>query len=284
MDDSQQNQSTNPGIPNTPQPPTPPPGQATQSAPQGPPGVDPQQQPQQQPAPQLVDVPTPPKSKPGRKILIISIGFLVLSALIVGGYYLFTLFTKDDTQKMPSTPSPAQTMTSTPVPTVDPTANWKVYENTKFGFSFKHSNDWTHNIGIGNNIAIAETEWSVLEGPFEDVSEATSGAVRNQITINSEESKLLFKDYLNETGDLFETIDEEKAYEANGLEGYLFKGLLNESVEGVITPTPAVIVILSKDETYVKFKLKRINPEDNTIDSFTSSYLYEILTTFQFTQ
>ncbi|MEI6477642.1 MAG: hypothetical protein WCO52_01520 [bacterium] len=37
-----------------------------------------------------------------------------------------------------ATPTPTATPTATP----DPTANWKVYTNTKMGFSFKYPTDW----------------------------------------------------------------------------------------------------------------------------------------------
>lgn len=284
MDDNQQsNPQTNVG---TPSPPVQPPAPPQQQAPPSNVPPQPSQSPvgEQQPShPQQIEVPGPVKTNPVKKILFLAIGFLVLSALIVGGYYLFTLFTKD---KTPSTPEPtprAQSQTSTPIPTIDPMASWSSYANTKYGFSFKFPTDWTHNVGPGGGVEIEETEWSILEGPYEDVNTATSGAVRNQITVNSEETKLEFKDYLNETGSFFDSIEEEKTYPVNELSGYLFRGLLNESVDGAIVPTPAVIVILNNDNVYVKFKLKKLNPEDNTIDSLTQAKFDEILSSFEFT-
>jgi hypothetical protein len=291
MDNNQQNNpQPNLGTPSAPaQPPVPPQAQQipptnTPPQPQQTPAAGPLQGPPQPPPPQLVDVPDSKKTNPVKKILMIAFGFLFISALIVGGYYLFTLFTKDDAS---STAQPTQTQesgTSTPIPTVDPTANWKLYSNTKYGFSFKHPADWTHNMGIGNNIGIAETNWSVLEGPYEDVNTATSGGIRNEISINTEESKLLFKDYLNETGTLFESIEEERSYQVGSISGYLFKGLFSESVEGAVVPTPAMVVVLNKEDVYVEFKLKRFNPNDNTIDPFTVSVFDEILATFEFAQ
>jgi hypothetical protein len=286
MDDNQQNpQQPNPSAPAG--PPAPPQGQQVPpAAPPQPqqPVTEPQQQAPQPSPPQLVDIPEPKKANPVKKIMMIAFGFLFISALIVGGYYLFTLFTKDDSSS-PAQPNQTQESgTSTPIPTVDPTANWKSYTNTKFGFSFRHPADWTHNMGIGNNIGIAETNWSVLEGPYEDVNTATSGGIRNEISINTEESKLLFKDYLNETGTLFELIEEERNYQVGSMSGYLFKGLLNESIEGAIVSTPVIVVIMNKEDVYLKFKLKRLNPSDNTIDSFTASVFDEILATFEFSQ
>ncbi len=84
MDENQQqNLQVNPESPNT----------TNQSAttPEG----------QQTPA-QFMDIPEHSKTSPAKKILIISFGFLFLSALIIGGYYLYTLLTKERTQ------SPAQ--------------------------------------------------------------------------------------------------------------------------------------------------------------------------------
>lgn len=289
MDDNQQNtQQPNPNAPSVPAgPPAPPQGQ--QAPPMTPPQpqqpvAEPQQQAPQPSPPQLVDIPDSKKANPVKKILMIALGFLFLSALIVGGYYLFTLFTKDDSSS-PAQPTQAQESgTSTPTPTVDPRAGWKLYTNTKYGFSFRHPADWTHNMGIGINMGIEETNWSVLEGPYEDVNTATSGGIRNEISINTEESKLLFKDYLNETGTLFELIEEERNYQVGSMSGYLFKGLLNESVEGVIVSTPAMVVIMNKEDVYLKFKLKKLNPNDNTIDSFTASVFDEILSTFEFAE
>jgi len=54
----------------------------------------PPQQATQTPA-QLMDIPEHSKTPPAKKILIISLGFLFLSALIVGGYYLYTLLVAD---------------------------------------------------------------------------------------------------------------------------------------------------------------------------------------------
>ena len=290
MDDNQQKpQQPNPNAPSVPAgPPAPPQGQQaspmTPPQPQQTPVTAPQQQAPQPPPPQLVDIPNSKNANPVKKIFMIAFGFLFLSALIVGGYYLFTLFTKDDSSS-PAQPTQAQgSATSTPTPTIDPRAGWKLYSNTKYGFNFRHPADWTHNMDIVIDLDNEETNWSVLEGPYEDVNTATSGGIRNEISINTEESKLLFKDYLNETGTLFELIEEERNYQVGSMSGYLFKGLLNESVEGVIFSTPAIVVTMNKEDVYLKFKLKKLNPDDNTIDSFTASVFDEILATFEFSQ
>lgn len=93
------------------------------------------------------------KSKEWFKILLIVIGFLIVLGLF-GNIYL--LLRKENQKPVVQiTPTPTQTVflptsipTQTallPTPTIDPTANWKVYTEPQYGFSFKYEPSVTVN-------------------------------------------------------------------------------------------------------------------------------------------
>jgi len=103
--------------------------------------MDPNIQPPVQPVqPQPVDQPVnvPPQTKSSSKLLVI-IGVLAVLLLTLGsGYYVL----QSQTQKPTPSPTLVSTVSPSPAPTTDPTANWKTYKNSKYGFEVQYPTDW----------------------------------------------------------------------------------------------------------------------------------------------
>jgi len=71
------------------------------------------------------------------------LGILVFVGAVFGAYKF------GQRQIQPATqPTPTPEVVATPTP--DPTADWKTYTNTKYGYSIKYPNDWMINRGPGN--------------------------------------------------------------------------------------------------------------------------------------
>lgn len=68
--------------------------------------------------------------------LALAIFLLIITSLALA-FYLFKDRFLGNTVNIPTSVA-----TSSPVPTIDPTANWKTYTNTKHGFSFKYPSTW----------------------------------------------------------------------------------------------------------------------------------------------
>ena len=70
---------------------------------------------------------------------------IIVAAIAVGGYFVFVKKSKPIAQQL--TPTPPSTQTKTPAsPTPTPkneTANWAVYSNTKYNYSFRYPTNFT---------------------------------------------------------------------------------------------------------------------------------------------
>lgn len=76
------------------------------------------------------------KSSAGQKGNVILIVLLI--ATLIGGYFVYTNY------KLPifdRTNNRTKVSLSTPAPTSDPTANWKVYTSIDYGYTFKYPSD-----------------------------------------------------------------------------------------------------------------------------------------------
>lgn len=85
--------------------------------------------------------PSPPaEQKPPRPFFLnkIFLAIIVLMILLIGGGTYLVL----NSQNKPSPTVSKITPTSTPPLTPDPTANWKVYANSEYGYSIKYPQDW----------------------------------------------------------------------------------------------------------------------------------------------
>lgn len=99
--------------------------------------------PPQQPAtpPQNINpVPQPQQSYYGKRNWIKwGLIYLFIAVLIYGGIYYLAAQQKKSSPYSTNYPSPT---ISQPSPTPDETANWKTYENTKYGYQLKYPPTW----------------------------------------------------------------------------------------------------------------------------------------------
>lgn len=106
-------------------------------------------------SPQTTEVqPLTVDSRPkASNFLVILLSILLLLSVLIAGFFAFqtqklvaelrvmnTLRDKNE-ELIVKTPEPTTEPIATDSSTVDPTANWKTYTNTKFNFSFKYPND-----------------------------------------------------------------------------------------------------------------------------------------------
>lgn len=107
------------------------------------------------PKPQ-VDLPLPEKELPthvetGRKLpfpkyVFLGIVFVILLGVIGGAYFLGrnSVF-KELNPVAPAIPPPDE-------PKYDPTADWQIYQNSKYRFIFKYPKEWSQGDDFGNNL------------------------------------------------------------------------------------------------------------------------------------
>lgn len=89
-----------------------------------------------QPQPVQPEIPSQQSNSNLLKILSIGLGVIGIGIIIgIGGYLLGTKKSQLPVQKAVSQVSPS------PIP--DPTANWKTYTNTEFGYQIRYPADWT---------------------------------------------------------------------------------------------------------------------------------------------
>lgn len=82
---------------------------------------------------------------------------IIIIVLGVAGVVSYVALTKEGEPVGQVTPIP--TLTSTPTPTSDVTANWKTYRNNELSFEFKYPNDWLLNEDDQNNrVTISSVE------------------------------------------------------------------------------------------------------------------------------
>lgn len=71
------------------------------------------------------------------KIVVIILGVILIAVVGAGTYYLAVNQKQTVTQPVQQT-----TISSSPIPTFDPTANWKVFTNSQANVSFKYPDNW----------------------------------------------------------------------------------------------------------------------------------------------
>lgn len=88
------------------------------------------------PAQPLSEVPVLPKKNWLKILLFILIGLVVIAGSVFVGIQI-------GKRQIPTqTAANSTDLSVTPSPTINPTADWKTYTSSEFGFTFKYPNDW----------------------------------------------------------------------------------------------------------------------------------------------
>lgn len=92
-------------------------------------------------------------------------GVILIAALAFGGYfYLQNQLLKNEIAQLQETPSPTPEATAIPSPTNEPTAGWKTYENTAYGYSISFPSTWkAFSIAAGSGATDALPESLIVD-------------------------------------------------------------------------------------------------------------------------
>lgn len=124
--------------------------------------------PEAQPTPQEVSQPAAqtleaPKQKPW---IIIGMLLLVLLLLVAAGFFAYQNYRLEkEAHQVQPTPT-LQTSITSPIPTIDPTANWKTHKNGKYGFSIKYPKSWKIT-EVFEEVIIHEGENPSIPAPYQ---------------------------------------------------------------------------------------------------------------------
>jgi len=238
-------------------------------------------------------------SSPKSKILIISLlGFIVL-ALIGGGSYLIknsNLKSQNSNLQLKSQNlTPTQSSILSPAPSIDPTANWKTYTNTKYGYSINYPDNLIlGGSGPGQTTEfIAQHFWVQLNGPVK-CEETTKHCAYFAIVVkevdakdSSMSAKEIWLKYLN-YGDLRSNMSNIVAEEEVELSGVKASKISHT----ILFSIPMKTIVLARNNRIYAIDLreflypdgKPISPKNVAITEWIYASLYDqILSTFKFT-
>jgi hypothetical protein len=238
--------------------------------------------PSQPPATQPI-TPTPVKSK--SPLLMIFIVIILLLALGAAGFFAYQNWQlKQQVSQALPTPtsfiSPAPVITT--ITTPDPTANWKIYSDSKYGYSFKYPSDYLYKDNGPNNVQLS------LENNPKALTSGTQPAILDTITFsNSANNSFSINIYPKSSSPQFNT-NVNNFYEFSGVCGTQFadKTVLNKisNLNGMDYKE----IQQNSADGKVLTDICLLNATNNPIilrslDNSTSSLITKILSTFTFT-
>ncbi len=182
---------------------------------------------------------------------------LLISCLLAGFFAWKTQKLVSELRVATNVLKPTPIATSTPTP--DPTANWKTYTSTKYGFSFKYPNDFI-NKEISNNsfiLSVGSKDYSL--------------SLKTDLNLNI---------YTSEVKDIKRLFDTKKQnVNINGVGPYTAYLRSTQSAGGefsflrtILIPTSSYIIDLS------------LSPKDEDNFEKTETLADQILSTFKFTE
>ncbi len=147
-------------------------------------------------APPITTPPSTPKKSPTPSIIL---GIVIIILLGGMGYFAYQYFALKSQLTVAHIPTPSPS-----IETVDPTANWKIYSNNKWKYSFKYPANWSL-----NNDVVSEYPWP-LDGSHDPNydKKRTYNAISMEVYPNQVWSEMTNADFfkslsqirLNETG------------------------------------------------------------------------------------
>lgn len=141
------------------------------------------QNPTSEPTLTPVQVPEPKANFP---VMYLVLSFLILVFLVSTAllYYqnmqLKNMLTSYQTQPIIS---PIPTTYQSPVPTIDPTANWKTYTNSEYKYQLKYPNDWSVKENSGQDTVGNQVQNTTFYSPTKDYA-LVFGVRKSGETIN----------------------------------------------------------------------------------------------------
>ncbi len=216
-----------------------------------------------------MDLPLPEKEIPANitdnpkkhsripKIALLLISFVLLLALMEGGFYLYKNSNNNSVPVPPADPD----IYKGPSPTPDPTADWETFEMPSY--SIKAPPEFRRDMNAGNlNTFLSITNYDVVSAPGREFSP----------TLDKEKKK----------------IEIYQSYNTKDFDNYISRDSLDSSMEKItINGLPAIKT--TSDEGYISILVK--DPNKNMVYSinFALDFIsfpgtaYEIYSTFKFT-
>lgn len=220
--------------------------------------------------PQLDSVSQTINETPGssNKWFKIFLAILVLIVVGVGGYLLGTRENQTVVQELKTSISPTAVQSS-PTPTPDPTANWTIYIDYKYSFSFKHPNlrilsaggtvMWPSSTYIEEIIRFADTS-TVLEQsdkPFDGFA-IYIDSIPNENSFNKyleKQKQALLNARKEDIVPMIQISQSETSLTINGVNAIVIKGYdsIWESLIYLPIPNTKKIIIIAKNDFSNKF-------------------------------
>jgi hypothetical protein len=234
------------------------------------------------PQPTVEQSPIPLKPSVNSKTLLVAV---VVSVVIMIGLITYVLTAR--TKSMSQLPSISPTLPQ-PSPTIDPTANWKIYKDTVYGFEIKFPQEWLYVLpteGLKNN-KIKSFDFFVAAS--QNISNLTPNSVKPlsvQVDIKTDNKKTLrerktsFLDLFSKNELGINSVTDTSIAQTEAIEikfQYVIKGPFSEKQYDIKTKT---IVVLNNKNYEFNVKV----PNDESSESTVKLY-DQILSTFKFTQ
>lgn len=154
------------------------------------PTIPPVETPVQPVTPQPVEQPVMQEvPKPKSKLLPILITFLIVGLISILGYWVYNKYFVSQEQTTAE-------VTPTPVAIIDPTANWKTYKNSTYGFQIKYPNNW---FSKSCDKLASTTIYLFPTGPDECdlITEADSVPINLSLSANTKSGENLINSFSN---------------------------------------------------------------------------------------
>lgn len=201
--------------------------------------------------------------------------YVVIALLFYGGVYYFFL-NKSSNPYSSNYPSPTIAKTPTVIPTVDPTAKWKTYTNSKYGYVLSYPTDWSLVEQLSGSYVDIYDQPNITQPQLHDGS-----WIRISVSIDDRKGRIQSSDPIGTRKEIADKVFEEKIADL-ALDKYpAFKTVL-DILPGSQTDTRPTTNILTKIGSNT-FIMSFSNPDKNQYEKDLNIF-NQILSTFKFIQ